>query len=97
MARRGARLREGAGGAQWQVCVDGGPWAGGCAGRVRVPGRVPGALWLSARGSAGGGAALTRVSFLAVSECDTGVPHGSAAASDTPMVVGSYRRWCAVL
>lgn len=64
----------------------------GVLGRVRVPGRVRGALWLSARGSAGGGAALTRVSFLTVSECDTGVPHGSSAASDTSVAVGSSGR-----
>ena len=63
---------------------------GGVLGRCGwVPGRVRGALWLSARGSAGGGAARTRVSFLAVSECDTGLPHGSTAATDIPVAVRS--------
>lgn len=42
-----------------------------------------GARWLSARGSAGRGAALTRVSFLPVNDCDART-HGSAAATDTP-------------
>lgn len=45
-----------------------------------------GARWLSARGSAGRGAALTRVSFLPVNDCDART-HGSPTASDTPEAI----------